>query len=642
MARFAYKNSLGAGWSLSFLDNEGSSSTPGFLGVLYHANTAERTYTFPDKSGTIPTTADVTDKVMTTLGDLIIGGTNGAETRLPGPTSAVMYVLTSTGTGSAAQAPAWGQVVGTGQIIANINPTLKSNNDTPALYTQNFVGSSTSTPPVSMYTARGTSGSPTALGNNDVYGGFSCAGRGTTGSVSDIAGIYIRTTQAWTDAAMGSRMEFRIPAHDTNYADTPLVLDGYGSSIWATWLLHTRISDDNWASIRIENGTDPLSPQSGDLWNSGGALKYYNGFDTIDLTAGLLNPMTTLGDIITGGASGAVSRLAGNTTTTPQFLKSLGSAGLATAPSWAQISASDLSDGVSGTGSLVKVQGPTFSGAKVTMPPTAAGYASLNVAPGTVPSSPVSGDIWNVSGDLYFRGTSATQKLMANPMTTLGDLATGGASGVSARLAGNTTTTPQFLRSLGSGGLATAPTWAQIGAADLSDGVSGTGNLVKVQGPTFSGAKANFPASAAGYASINLGSGVAVTSPVSGDVWNEGGKLRWYNGSAVQALSDNLTTQTGNGATSVNPVGATTARINLTGPATLNMAAGGYDGQRLTLELVQDATGGRTVALGTGFAWGADITSFTATTTPSKVDYIGLIYNQTASVWRVVAISKGY
>lgn len=44
---------------------------------------------------------------MSAVGDFIYGGTSGAPTRLAGPTAAAEYVLTSTGTGSAAQAPVW-------------------------------------------------------------------------------------------------------------------------------------------------------------------------------------------------------------------------------------------------------------------------------------------------------------------------------------------------------------------------------------------------------------------------------------------------------------------------------------------------------------------------------------------------------
>jgi hypothetical protein len=71
-----------------------------------------------------------------------------------------------------------------------------------------------------------------------------------------------------------------------------------------------------------------------------------------------LSPMTTLGDVIYGGASGAGTRLGGNTTTTPMYLKSLGSAGLATAPTFTQINVADLAgvlpvaSGGSGAGTL--------------------------------------------------------------------------------------------------------------------------------------------------------------------------------------------------------------------------------------------------------------------------------------------------
>lgn len=47
-----------------------------------------------------------------------------------------------------------------------------------------------------------------------------------------------------------------------------------------------------------------------------------------------VNPMTTLGDIIYGGASGVPARLAGETSTTRKFLSSVGAAGIATAPTF--------------------------------------------------------------------------------------------------------------------------------------------------------------------------------------------------------------------------------------------------------------------------------------------------------------------
>jgi hypothetical protein len=54
------------------------------------------------------------------------------------------------------------------------------------------------------------------------------------------------------------------------------------------------------------------------------------------------NPMTTLGDITYGSTFGAPQRLAGNTTSTKNFLSSLGVAGAATAPVWEAVDYTDI------------------------------------------------------------------------------------------------------------------------------------------------------------------------------------------------------------------------------------------------------------------------------------------------------------
>jgi hypothetical protein len=55
-----------------------------------------------------------------------------------------------------------------------------------------------------------------------------------------------------------------------------------------------------------------------------------------------LSPMTTLGDTIYGGASGAGTRLAGNTTTSKRFLIQTGDGANSAAPSWGSIATSDV------------------------------------------------------------------------------------------------------------------------------------------------------------------------------------------------------------------------------------------------------------------------------------------------------------
>jgi hypothetical protein len=97
-------------------------------------------------------------------------------------------------------------------------------------------------------------------------------------------------------------------------------------------------------------------------------------------------------------------------------------------------------------------------------------------------------------------------------------------------------------------------------------------------------------------------------------------------------------------AATITPV-ATAAnhfRCTLTGNVTLNAPTGGVDGQKITVELLQDATGGRTLTLGTGFGLGTDITTVTLTTTASKRDYLALIFNAPSGNWDVVGVIHGY
>ena len=69
-----------------------------------------------------------------------------------------------------------------------------------------------------------------------------------------------------------------------------------------------------------------------------------------------------------------------------------------------------------------------------------------------------------------------------------------------------------------------------------------------------------FSAAAAGYASFNVPSGTTPTTPASGDVWNNTGALKFYNGSATKtfAFTEDLTSLEG-------PTGPT-GPIGLTGP----------------------------------------------------------------------------
>lgn len=83
-------------------------------------------------------------------------------------------------------------------------------------------------------------------------------------------------------------------------------------------------------------------------------------------------------------------------------------------------------------------------------------------------------------------------------------------------------------------------------------------------------------------------------------------------------------------------------RVTLAGNRTLGNPTNSTDGQKVVWEISQDATGSRTLTLGSNFVLGTTITSTTLTTTASKTDFLGAIYNSTAGKWRVVAFSKGF
>lgn len=83
-------------------------------------------------------------------------------------------------------------------------------------------------------------------------------------------------------------------------------------------------------------------------------------------------------------------------------------------------------------------------------------------------------------------------------------------------------------------------------------------------------------------------------------------------------------------------------RVTLGGNRTLGNPTNPTDGQKIIWELIQDGTGSRTITLGSAFALGTDISAVTLTTTASKRDFLGAVYNSTAAKWYVIAFTRGY
>ena len=66
------------------------------------------------------------------------------------------------------------------------------------------------------------------------------------------------------------------------------------------------------------------------------------------------------------------------------------------------------------------------------------------------------------------------------------------------------------------------------------------------------------------------------------------------------------------------------------------------DGQKITFEFIQDATGSRLVTWNAAYEFGLGLPTPVLTTTASKRDFVGFVYNATAALWYCVAFANGY
>lgn len=192
----------------------------------------------------------------------------------------------------------------------------------------------------------------------------------------------------------------------------------------------------------------------------------------------------------------------------------------------------------------------------------------------------------------------------SNPMTTLGDLIEGGASGAAARLAGDTSNARKFLRTQSSGGVAQAPAWDTLQAGDIpalaesqiTGLVSDLGARAALAGATFTG----------------------------------------YLAPAVAALTDGATI-------TLNAAAGNVFTVTLGGNRTLANPTNPVDGQIIRVRITQDATGSRTLAFGTAYDFGG-AGAPSLTTTASKVDVLAFEYNAALSKWMYLgaAVPQGF
>lgn len=82
-------------------------------------------------------------------------------------------------------------------------------------------------------------------------------------------------------------------------------------------------------------------------------------------------------------------------------------------------------------------------------------------------------------------------------------------------------------------------------------------------------------------------------------------------------------------------------RVTLTGNTTFAAPLNPADGQKITIEPVQDATGSRTAAWNAAFNFGS-AGAPTLTTTASKRDLLGFVYSSSAAAWLSAGIMQGF
>ena len=83
-------------------------------------------------------------------------------------------------------------------------------------------------------------------------------------------------------------------------------------------------------------------------------------------------------------------------------------------------------------------------------------------------------------------------------------------------------------------------------------------------------------------------------------------------------------------------------KVTLGGNRALAAPTNPTDGQKAMWIFVQDGTGSRTIALNSVFTFGTDVTGCVLSTTASKTDYLGAVYNAANTAWNVVSCAKGY
>ena len=251
-------------------------------------------------------------------------------------------------------------------------------------------------------------------------------------------------------------------------ARTSIGLGNVENTALSTWGGTANIVTVGTVSAGVWEGTDVGVAHGGT-----GASTASAGFNA-------LSPMTTLGDIVYGGASGTGTRLAGNTAASNKFLRQIGNGAVSAAPSWAALEAGDIPD-ISATyqpldAALTSMSGLTYAAGNLiyatgadTLAVLAAG-ATTTILVGGGAAAPV----WTTAtgSGAPVRATSPTLTTPALGTPSSGTLTSCTGLPVSTGIAGLGANVATFLATPSSANLATAVT-----------GETGSGALVFATSP---------------------------------------------------------------------------------------------------------------------------------------------------------------